>query len=532
MSRRSQGNSTVTNVPHPTDVGLNSRLETAVHALREGLRPVNTAKQMDPKVAEFKQYCELVYPSDPYKYHLDYRKVYRFMWYQAFREKKCPSANRKARERGEIFDLEAYKEIMSKYESEDAIQNPVPVEEMPLPTNPIGHSTFNIYKAVMKHMYKEQVANHTTSLNWDQIWQLGFEALENHVKERAPLVKKATYQEKINGEFAPYTVVENYDIIEDELWKDSAFCKSRRSTCTNLRHRSTLLHTTSGILRYESLYRAELSDFLCLKVPKKDTDIHPMLLMINQICLGKTNHGRTLYGRATRHRNVALCCIGAISFYLTYRFHVTREFVNFTAEDWLQNSKWFDIKFLVDVASDELTKELKNDSYGKHIRRILNKLQIVCDKLLHLGRNLGSKMLDMFEEEMEEIRRMGQWSLSVFDNSYSSKLPLGPIRKLAGYSSSNKMYFNTRTTVEPSESLLRSTPIGQWVYDARKAVSDASTKGDHQTTIHVLRFFEELNRVFLQDAAAMIALKPERVEHSMYEEIPVLQSEEFKVSCL
>ena len=198
-------------------------------------------------------------------------------------------------------------------------------------------------------------------------------------------------------------------------------------------------------------------------------------------------------------------------------------------EDWLDNKKWFDIKLLIDINGSNTTKEMKNDSYARHIRRILKMLQIICDKLLHLGRNLGSKILDMLEEEMEEIRRMGQWNPSVFDNSYSSKIPLGPIRKLAGFTGSSKIYFNTRTIVEPPDELLNATPMGQWCYDAYQYVQEHATDGKYQTALHVLRFFCELNRVFLQDAAAMIVKDPERAEHNIFSELAVFQMPEFKV---
>jgi hypothetical protein len=64
---------------------------------------------------------------------------------------------------------------------------------------------------------------------------------------------------------------------------------------------------------------------------------------------GKTNHGQTLYGCATRHKDVSLCSVVALAFYLMFLFSVTREFESFTLEDWLENSKWFDIKLLVDL---------------------------------------------------------------------------------------------------------------------------------------------------------------------------------------
>lgn len=130
-----------------------------------------------------------------------------------------------------------------------------------------------------------------------------------------------------------------------------------------------------GILRCESLYRAELSDFCGVNVPPNDKDAHRMFLMVNQIPFGKTNHGRVLYyGRTTRHKNVRLCPIAAFSFYLQYRLFVTEEFLNFTIDDWCDNSKWFDIKLLVDVTNGNFDKEMKNHSYARHLKEVLQRL--------------------------------------------------------------------------------------------------------------------------------------------------------------
>jgi hypothetical protein len=43
---------------------------------------------------------------------------------------------------------------------------------------------------------------------------------------------------------------------------------------------------------------------------------------------------------------------------------------------------------------------------------------------------------------------------------YSTKLPMQPIRKLAGFTDANGMYYNPRTVVDVEESLLRLTPVG------------------------------------------------------------------------
>ena len=253
--------------------------------------------------------------------------------------------------------------------------------------------------------------------------------------------------------------------------------------------------------------------------------------MIMQIPFGKTNRGFIRYGRATRHRDVRLCCIGGLSFYLNFRFFVTREFSNFTSEDWCNNRSWFDIKLLVDVHSKDNCSTLKKDSYSKKIRSILQELGLSYNKLVHLGRKLGAHMLDFLEELKEEKQLMGQWNPDVIDNHYSSKIPLRPIRKLAGYTTQQALYFCPRSVVEPDEMLLRLTPMGGWCIDALREMEEKARNaisGNYQTAVHVLKFFCYINKVFVQDSAAMLILHPDRMESSpIFKVIPVFRSSLF-----
>ena len=202
-------------------------------------------------------------------------------------------------------------------------------------------------------------------------------------------------------------------------------------------------------------------------------------------------------------------------------------------EDWCTNSKWFDIKLLVDVNGSDHTVPMTSDSYSRHIKDILVKLGLPTDNLCHLGRKLGAKTLELLEEESEDIRRMGQWNPSVFDNHYSIKLPIGSIRKLAGYVSKSNVYFNTRTTVEPSADLLNTTPMGSWVNNSYADVLEKAriNGGGYKTAIHFLRCLVELNKIFLQDVTALLVVaKEERADHFMYRNLDVLESEAFQVS--
>ena len=86
--------------------------------------------------------------------------------------------------------------------------------------------------------------------------------------------------------------MERYPEIELLLWK-KAYAVYSRQVVTAMRHRFCCLYLTSGILRGETVYNAELSDFQGIVIQQNDTDIHPIFCMIMQIPFGKTNKGRT-----------------------------------------------------------------------------------------------------------------------------------------------------------------------------------------------------------------------------------------------
>ena len=124
---------------------------------------------------------------------------------------------------------------------------------------------------------------------------------------------------------------------------------------------------------------------------------------------------------------------------------------------------------------------------------------------------------------------MGQWNQTIYDKSYSSKLPMQAIRNLAGFSGADGMYFNTRTQVMPSVELCKQTAIGKFAFDQLFELEEEGLGSKHPTACGVLRWFTDLSIVFLQDMAAMMVLHPER-EEAAINCLPVLQTEDFKVS--
>ena len=106
---------------------------------------------------------------------------------------------------------------------------------------------------------------------------------------------------------------------------------------------------------------------------------------------------------------------------------------------------------------------------------------------------------------------------------------------MAGYAGNGNFYYNIRTQVDPPEELLRATPIGRWVYDAYDAVGEKVAAADHskhQTAWQVLCFFKDLNKFFLQDCAAMLAVDgAERQHHAMFAQLDVFRMPEWETYC-
>ena len=172
---------------------------------------------------------------------------------------------------------------------------------------------------------------------------------------------------------------------------------------------------------------------------------------------------------------------------------------------------------------------MNGDSYAKAIGIVLKILMIFINIFKHLGRKLGPKILEMLEEEESEIKTMGNWDPSIQKQSYSTKLPMRPIRKLAGYTNANGMYYNLRTIIEVPVELQRTTPIGEWALKARESLFTSGRANDKPTAMNFLQFITTLNIIFLQDAATILIKHPERQGHLVFQ-LPCLTSDIFKVS--
>ena len=176
--------------------------------------------------------------------------------------------------------------------------------------------------------------------------------------------------------------------IEFSFWSrgcsESDSSNSKKSLFASLRHRFSFLMNYASILRSESLHLAELSDLRVFAI-KRPADIDKMAVVLMECQTGKTIKAGSpsQFARATRHKNVMCCPIGALAMYLFLRFHVTEEF-NGRADhpDLRQNSSWFDFKILVSGEGSPTTS-VKVSNFRSEIDSIFGELGIVSDYSTH-----------------------------------------------------------------------------------------------------------------------------------------------------
>jgi len=236
---------------------------------------------------EWEGYCTYINTLDHHAFPLLVTpdKLADFLFYHSFRPRqKTGGVNGGGRGGERKFDPEEYENVKREYQEAfqlwkaDPKQNPMPDPK----DGGIGISAIMQYRAAMKAVFNKQVDNNCNTLSWQsQVWSNRSRKLVKIVEDRKSRVDRAGCKEKVNKEFAGYHAIEQYENIEREFW-DGSSDNSMKKAFPSLRNRMMFLYTTSGVLRCESLMRAELSDFQGLEV-KKETDIDPLYVMISQI---------------------------------------------------------------------------------------------------------------------------------------------------------------------------------------------------------------------------------------------------------
>ena len=109
-----------------------------------------------------------------------------------------------------------------------------------------------------------------------------------------------------------------------------------------------------------------------------------------------------------RHKDPTKCAVGAMAFYLFYRFHVTGEFDSGSGVDFLKNHTWFDIKLLTEIRSKDRSQSILNTTYSNAIKAACKAANVPSCHLVHIGRVLGSCESELDEDCSEDLRHLGK----------------------------------------------------------------------------------------------------------------------------
>lgn len=398
-------------------------LQNIVDNYLESLLKDNTQKAYAPKVLEFKAFCDHQYsflPPDISRYTVTSEKLYRFLFYHVFREKY--TRNRQTTG----FDRTDYDRVTNTYSNLFNLLERNPegtITGMRDPENPLAEQQINTYRSAVRGYFNKQVDHGAQSLVWEQVQTSAVKRLLSIARGRLTRIKRKNYAEKIDREVTPFQSFKCISEVELAFWLQGCRVDTRltgevrgrtsgvstRKTFCALRNRFNLLMNFSAILRNESLILAELSDCQLLDVPRR-ADHDPMQVFLMAIVTGKTvrSGGPKQYGRATRHKDVTQCPIGALAFYLFYRFDVNNEFDADALPDFRVNREWFDIKVLADYNGNNNTSSMTNRQYMKALKQIFRASGITESHLVHIGRVAAPVYLEFKELSPELIKILGK----------------------------------------------------------------------------------------------------------------------------
>ena len=149
----------------------------------------------------------------------------------------------------------------------------------------IGYSSMNIHLSALKKRFKSDVDNELNDNDEDIVFGVQVKGLVKIVTERTPRQRKELHVEKIDKDSYPMQAIHHVFYLEDFYYQmgESDMTKARppsnKAVHSSLRHRFIFLFTVNGLLRGESVFKAELSDLFNLSVKRKD-DIQNISILI------------------------------------------------------------------------------------------------------------------------------------------------------------------------------------------------------------------------------------------------------------
>jgi hypothetical protein len=283
-----------------------------------------------------------------------------------------------------------------------------------------GWSSFKAYLNAPTYLLDHQKDRGQNSLPYGYLWKNGeIKKLMDLVKTRHVSLAKIFFDESHKNASMRFQIVDKIPDIKEGFWKRNGIKKSFH--CASLRDRYFYLFTVIGIVRGESPIRADLSDMFSIVKADEGPPGHDAVILIMKILEGKANDGKNGWGRMMHHKNVNMCSIGALGFYLMSRFEVTGEIFDFAT-----NKSWFNRKLLVSPThAKTLDKEISFQHYPTVLKQICSALGIVIEKYFHFGKFFGNMDGELNGDlSSSKLENLANWLMTQREECYSTELPL------------------------------------------------------------------------------------------------------------
>jgi len=208
-----------------------------------------------------------------------------------------------------------------------------------------------------------------------------------------------------------------------------------------------------------------------------------------------------------RHKDVVLCTISAMAFYLWMRFDAKKE----EWPKWDQGVEWQSIKLLKGRGQfDELTY----DAQLKYTRRTFEDRGIFMKAWTHAGRHAGVLHGEALSIPDAELRRLGHWDFSRMAKHYSSGVNREAAREMAGHRKGEGAYYLSRECLIPPTELQKL--VFPHLEESLDYINSFEPKDRDKAAQAFLLTLEWLRVVLFQDAVILSNMFPESPLWQMY----------------
>jgi hypothetical protein len=202
------------------------------------------------------------------------------------------------------------------------------------------------------------------------------------------------------------------------------------------------------VLRGEQTRNAELADLFCVARENEGPTEYQLLCLVTD--QGKTNsYGKCEYGVAVRYKELPLCLLSQIAFYLFFRWDITYE----PPLIFRTRSSWYDIKLF---RSGQRTHPFSYNTQYTWVSNCFKANNVSSLKKIHTGRITGARNAETLGVSEEQIRRAGRWNSDAMSNCYLTNIPNQFVRAAAGFNLyTTGDYSIPRANVPVPEELIR-----------------------------------------------------------------------------